>query len=71
MTCHMPSISPECKLLLYADDSTILFLHKVPEVISRKRSSELESGSKWLVDNKLSLHLGKTECILIGLGRKL
>ena len=60
------SISPECKLLLYADDSAILFSHKNPEVISRKLSSELQSCSKWLVDNKLSLHLGKTECILFG-----
>ena len=57
------SISSECKLLLYADDSAILYSHKNPEVISRKLSLELESCSKWLVDNKLSLHLGKTECI--------
>ena len=65
------SISPECKLLLYADDSAILFSHKTPEVISRKLSSELQSCSKWLVDNKLSLHLGKTECILFGSRTKL
>ena len=64
-------ISPECKLLLYADDSAILFSHKDPEVIYRKLTSELESCSKWLVDNKLLLHLGKTECILFGSRRKL
>ena len=51
------SISPECKLLLYADDSAFLFSHKTPEVIFRKLSSELQSCSKRLVDNKLSLHL--------------
>ena len=69
---HMTiSISTECKLLLYADDSAILFSHKDPEVVSRKLSSELESCSKWLVDNKLSLHLGKTECIWFGSRRKL
>ena len=38
------SINPDCKLLLYADHSTILVL---------------ESFSEWLVDNKLSLHLGE------------
>ena len=27
---------------------------------------ELKSCSNWLIDNKLSLHLGKTECILFG-----
>ena len=63
--------SLECKLLLYADDSAIRFSHQDPEVISRKHSSELESCSKWLVDNKLSLHLGKTECILFDSRRKL
>ena len=65
------SISPECKLLLYADDSAILFSYKNPEFISRKLSSELQSCSKWLVDNKLSLHLGKTERILFGSRRKI
>ena len=39
------------KLLLYADNSNIL----VAEVVS-----------EWLVDNELSLHLGKTESILFG-----
>ena len=65
------SISSECTLLLYADDSAIHFSHKDPEVMSRKLSSKLESCSKWLVDNKLLLHLGKTECILFDSRRKL
>jgi len=65
------SISSDCKLLLYADDSTILFSHRNPEVISKKLGKELQSCSQWLVDNKLSLHLGKTECILFGSKRKL
>ena len=26
----------------------------------------MESCSTWLVDNKLSLHLGKTECMIFG-----
>ena len=30
------SINSDCKLLLYADDSTILFSHKDPQVISKK-----------------------------------
>ena len=65
------SISPKLKLLLYADDSAFLFSLKNSEVISRKLSSVLQSCSKWLVDNKYSLHLGKTECILFGSRRKL
>lgn len=60
------SIDPEWKLMLYADDSAILFPHSDPEVISKKLSCALESCNKWLVDNKLSLHIGKTESIIFG-----
>ena len=65
------SIDPDCKLLFYADDSTILFSHKDPDQLAHKLGKVLESCSDWLVDNKLSLHLGKTECILFGSKRKL
>ena len=65
------SISTDCKLLLYADDSAILYSHRNPEVISSKLGKELQSCSHWLVDNKLSLHLGKTECLIFGSKRKL
>ena len=65
------SINSDRKLLLYADDSTILFSHKDPQDISKNLGKELESCSNWLVDNKLPLHLGKTECILFGSKRKL
>ena len=50
----------KCKLLLYADDSALLAsssdVSKIEDVLSR----ELESVSEWLVENRLSLHLGKT-----------
>lgn len=65
------SISKKCKLLLYADDSAIIYSHKNLSVIKSTLGQELESCSKWLVDNKLSLHLGKTECILFGSKRKI
>ena len=51
--------------------SAILYSHKDPRVISERLGQELESCSKWLMDNKLSLHLGKTESILFGSKRKL
>ena len=65
------SVDSNCKLLLYADDSAILFSHKDPEVITRKLGSVLDSCNRWLVDNKLSLHLGKTECVIFGSRRRL
>ena len=54
------------KLLLGADESIILVCHKNPQVISQYLSGELDSVNDWLIDNKLSYHVGKTECILFG-----
>ena len=55
-----------CKLWLYADDSTLLVSGPNVNTIEATLSMELKSISNWLVDNKLSLHLGKTESILFG-----
>ena len=60
------SSSVNCNLLLYADDSALFTSGKDPKVISESLSKELESCRQWLIDNKLSLHLGKTESILFG-----
>ena len=54
----------KCKLLLYADDSALIISGFDPEKIAEELSRELESCRQWLIDNKLSLHLGKTEAIL-------
>ena len=65
----MPT-SIKCKLLLYADDSALLISGQDPESIATQLSQELKSCYDWLVDNKLSLHLGKTESILFSTKRK-
>ena len=59
------------KLLLYADDSVIISSHINPDVISDELSSDLRTCNNWLINNKLSLHVGKTELILFGSRRKL
>ncbi len=65
------SISVNCKLLLYADDSALMVSGKDPSVIAQTLSNELESCRHWLIDNKLSLHLGKTESLIFGSRRRL
>ena len=55
-----------CKLLLYADDSALLVSGKDTQLIQESLSSELEAAREWLISNKLSLHLEKTESILFG-----
>ena len=54
----------KCKLMLYADDSALLVSGKVVSEIETVLSAELAAVQEWLIDNKLSLHLGKTESIL-------
>ena len=60
------NISTNCELSLYADDSALFFAHRDATVIGQRLSSELSNCKRWLVDNKLSLHVGKTECLLFG-----
>ena len=64
-------LSTDTKLLLYADDSALIVPGKDPKVIADTLSRNLESCREWLVDNRLSLHLGKTEAVLCGSKRKL
>ena len=53
----------DCNLLLYADDSALLIRGKNIIDIEQKLSEEPTKLNVWLIDNKLSLHLGKTESI--------
>ena len=66
----MPS-SVECLLLQYADGSALIISDKDPVKVGQNLSRNLDNCNKWLIDNKLSLHMGKTELILFGTKRKL
>ena len=63
--------SVNCDLLLYADDSCLTVTHRDINYIENTLNSNLSSLCDWLVDNKLSIHLGKTESILFGTSTKL
>ena len=54
-----------CKLLLYVDDSALLVSGKDVNRIETIISKELQNISNWLVDSKLSLHLGKNRIYFI------
>ena len=56
----------ECDLMLYADDSVLLFTHKNVDVINDQLNRDFNSLCEWFVDNKLSIHFGedKTKSIL-------
>ena len=57
--------SVNCDIFLYADDSTLLVSGKYHSDIQNTLSIELNAIRGWLEENRLSIHLGKTESILI------
>ena len=61
----------DCNLFLFADDAALLVSHQDKGVVEKTLSQELLKISSWLVDNRLSLHLGKTEAIVFGSNVKL
>ena len=61
----MPN-SIQCDLLLYADDSCLIFQHKDISEIQNQLNKDFANLCDWFIDNKLSIHLGddKTKTIL-------
>ena len=59
-------------LLLYADDSCILYQHKEIDEIEKQLNKEFENIYDWFVDNKLSIHSGEdnTKSILFASKRR-
>ena len=53
-------------LLLYADDSCLMFQHKDVKEIEKVLNQKFSDLCDWFVDNKLSIHFGedKTKCVL-------
>ena len=64
--------SVSCDMLLYADDTCLVFQDKDLSTIKEKLNSNFNNLCDWFVDNKLSIHFGedKTKSILFsGRGR--
>ena len=62
----------QCELLLYADDTCLIFQHSDIREIERQLNKNFSSICDWFVDNKLSIHFGedKTKSILFSSKRK-
>lgn len=57
----IPNSTDILKFTLFADDTCITHSHSDIVILSRTLNSELESVSTWLLANKLSLNLQKTQ----------
>ena len=63
----------KCELLLYADDTCLIFQHKDITEIKLVLNRNFSMLCDWFLDNKLSIHFGedKTKSILFGSKRKI
>ena len=50
-----------CDLLLYADDTGLIFQHKDINIIRQQLNRNFSNICDWFVDNKLSIHFGEDE----------
>ena len=56
--------SDKLNFFLFADDTTLLFGHKNLKVLEQVVNSELSKVSEWLVVNKLSLNIKKSNYVI-------
>ena len=60
-------VAVNCELLLYADDTCLLFMGKNTKEIEDKLNRDFSSLCEWFVDTKLTEYFGeeKTKSILL------
>ena len=65
--------SVNSELLLYADDTCLIFQHNDIKEIENQLNKNFNLICDWFVDNKLSIHFGegKTKSILFSSKRKI
>ena len=61
----MPTCFTKCDVNIYADDTAFYFASNDLSTIKNVLKCELKSVFEWLCANKLSLHIGKTNSLLI------
>ena len=54
---NMPQ-AVKSNMLLYADDSCLMYQHKDIAIIKKILNEDFQNISDWFVDNKLSIHFG-------------
>jgi len=68
--CNDIASCVSCTLILYADDTVLLVSHRDIDAVSSLLSAAAGKCFHWLVNNCLSMHMGKTEVIVFSSKRK-
>ena len=61
----LPS-SVNCKTVMYADDTTLLFRSSDPQNLQSDLKNNFKNIGKWFLDNKLTLNINNTKLMLFG-----
>ena len=62
----LPSVTKTCKVILYADDTAIIYSDKQKEQTVKHLNDDMAIVKTWLDENKLTLNVKKTKNMLIG-----
>ena len=62
----LPSVIKTCKVLIYADDTAIVYSDKQKEQIEKHINNDMVIVKTWLDENKLTLNVKKMKIMLIG-----
>ena len=68
---HLPEVFFKTLTNRHANDTAMYFSTTNSQVIANTLINELALVNKWLIDNNLFMHKGKTECMLFGTGPRL
>lgn len=55
--------------IMFADDTTIVFKGRSMDILRPKVNADLASAADWLAENKLSLNVKKTKCMIFEMSR--
>ena len=61
----LPKCLQHCKTNIYADDTAISFSASDKDDVTTLMQDDLINVNDWLCANRLSLHIGKTACMLV------
>ena len=68
--CNDMTTCTKSKMIMYADDTILLVSQKNLNHVSEHLSTEMKNCFHWLVNNRLSMHKGKTEALILSSKRK-
>ncbi len=68
---YINDFTQSIKVVLYAEDTILLFAHKDPDIIKHTLETDLESAQHWFNCNKLNLNVSKYKWMMFGTVQRL